>query len=851
MEEPHSLQNWILQKPYWEKYLWKICAEKNVIEPADILYVYEQLLCDAGINETPVRENITSIGNLAQTDTELLPKLLLKDINSFDNVNALPNTEKVKFSKQLTILYGENGSGKSGISRLFGNACFYRGKKELLTNLKTNITTIPKANFNIEYLDGSFSAEYEYSLGEQISDLNRFYVFDTSSPHIHLDSPNNVNFTPSKLNIFNKVKEALGHLEVKIVNENKLLNKENPTGFVFANETDDVAAFFKNISANTPDDQIELFTTFGTNDEMLLNELGRQLMEKEKLDIPKRKQQLSNEVSNLKTLHAGLDRILNNVSTIKQSGLNDLIRNTKKQKDLTQKLSAEKFVHQNFKSIGNEKWTQLISVAKELYDYEYQFRQENDTCILCQQTLSVPAKTLFENYWVFLKDTAKKDYEALQKTVNDSITWMEKELNAFPSFEATNIAVSILEKDKLGYLNKLKQDFSSIKPVLEHWKTCLISLTDSNLNIPTASLEELNSIILLKAKEETELKDPAEEIKKLKNELAKLKNKKTASTLRTKIIEYKAYLVWVSKIRKTISFTALKTNLTKKRTDSFNEEVAFQYAKRFSDECKLLNGDFGLEIYTKGAEQDSVKGLRLNFAQKHAPSSILSEGEQKVCSIADFLTEVNLDINSAGIIFDDPVTSLDHARKQLIAERLVKEAKIRQVVILTHDIVFLLALENSAEREAVECLLQTVRKIADIPGYIKSDSPWMAMNMGKRVGYLKSELQRVTAVHKKGDDDEYRKEIKIWCEYLREAWERSIEESLFNGVITRFSPGIQTQRLEKVQITDEYKKVINEGMTESSKWIHDQASALNAPTPTPETALIWITSLENFLKNFK
>jgi wobble nucleotide-excising tRNase len=48
-----------------------------------------------------------------------------------------------------------------------------------------------------------------------------------------------------------------------------------------------------------------------------------------------------------------------------------------------------------------------------------------------------------------------------------------------------------------------------------------------------------------------------------------------------------------------------------------------------------------------------------------------------------------LDNKNCGIIFDDPVTSLDHERKDKIAERLTKEANQRQVLILTHDMVFM------------------------------------------------------------------------------------------------------------------------------------------------------------------
>ena len=68
---------------------------------------------------------------------------------------------------------------------------------------------------------------------------------------------------------------------------------------------------------------------------------------------------------------------------------------------------------------------------------------------------------------------------------------------------------------------------------------------------------------------------------------------------------------------------------------------------------------------------------------------ILSEGEQRAIALGSFLAEMHLANHLGGIVFDDPVSSLDHYRRKDVARRLVDEAKIRQVIILTHDTVFL------------------------------------------------------------------------------------------------------------------------------------------------------------------
>jgi wobble nucleotide-excising tRNase len=66
-----------------------------------------------------------------------------------------------------------------------------------------------------------------------------------------------------------------------------------------------------------------------------------------------------------------------------------------------------------------------------------------------------------------------------------------------------------------------------------------------------------------------------------------------------------------------------------------------------------------------------------------------------VVAIASFLAELETSSENCGIVFDDPVCSLDHLYRQRVAERLVSEGHKRQVIVFTHDIVFLLAISST------------------------------------------------------------------------------------------------------------------------------------------------------------
>lgn len=66
-------------------------------------------------------------------------------------------------------------------------------------------------------------------------------------------------------------------------------------------------------------------------------------------------------------------------------------------------------------------------------------------------------------------------------------------------------------------------------------------------------------------------------------------------------------------------------------------------------------------------------------------------------------------------------------------------------------------------------------------------------------------------------------------------WERAIEEVLFNGSIQRFGEAVKTQSLRQVVVTDDDYNEIDAGMTKSSKFEHDAASAVGRlPLPDPD-----------------
>jgi hypothetical protein len=208
--------------------------------------------------------------------------------------------------------------------------------------------------------------------------------------------------------------------------------------------------------------------------------------------------------------------------------------------------------------------------------------------------------------------------------------------------------------------------------------------------------------------------------------------------------------------------------------------------------------------------------LKLGFAQAKSPGEVLSEGEQRAIAIGSFLAEVNLGGGTGGVVFDDPVSSLDHKRRERVATRLVQEALKRQVIIFTHDVYFVSVMVDESARAGAVCVTQSLTRRPEGYGVADPKLPFEVMGTKARVGELRNLQQQIAGLYNSGDEPEHRKQTADAYRQLRIAWERAVEEILFRNVVIRFRKGISTQPLAGVVVEDADYALIDSQMTKCS-----------------------------------
>ena len=275
--------------------------------------------------------------------------------------------------------------------------------------------------------------------------------------------------------------------------------------------------------------------------------------------------------------------------------------------------------------------------------------------------------------------------------------------------------------------------------------------------------------------------------------------------------------------------------------------VSKELADALNREFKALGvGSLRVTLQTRSDKGKPLHKLKLELPQNRNPGDILSEGEQRAIAIGSFLAEVGLSNGKGGVVFDDPVSSLDHRRRELVAKRLTAEAAHRQVIVFTHDIYFLCILDEEAKTAGVSLTTQSLTRRAEGFGIADPELPFEGKNASKRIGVLKARHQSIAKLHKDGEEQEHRKQTVDAYFHLRMAWERAVEEVLLRNVVLRFRKGIETQRLAGVVVEDGDFTQVFHGMKKCSNYAHDKALIGGVAVPEPDELLADIMALENW-----
>ena len=856
--ESQALANiaaWSTDSPKWQRDALRRLCTKETLDETDL----EELtaLCKnmgkgsvpLSIEDVPDPESATAVVNL-------------KAIHSTENVNALKPGERLTFDKVgLTVVYGDNGSGKSGYVRILRKVCRARvapKDDKIQPNIYATKTGPQKAI--IDFIANGQNKSEEWTTGNSGDPLlSSVSVFDCRTANVHVDEANDVAYTPFPMLVLELLAEASREIKKRITKEIDDLDQHTPETIANpkCHEGTEVHKLIAVLDGKTKEDKVR--------------ELAK-LSDKENARLIALRTDLSNDPAKMagkvKALKLRLDTFTTKFKAFQKAvsdenitQLTKLYQDYRIAQDAAIVAADKLFADEPLPHVGSDIWRALWEAARRYSENRtypgipFPFTEDDARCVLCQQKLDPDAVVRLKRFESFVENETKKNEEQAKIIYERAF---DELINAdVPAVQIPDIFALI--KDELNdddLANSVRTSAISLK-----WRLRAIKRDSDNFKEvasfpsayawPTEALTN-HSAALSDRFSALRAEDESEERNQLRIEFEELADREWLSLIQEDVVAEIGRRKIRAALSKVLKDTA--TNRITIKSDEIAEQLVTNMLRsQFSTEIEKL-GNFRLAIeLRKETARYGVPRFQVRLIQKPDISvgEILSEGEYRCVALAAFLAELATIESRSAIVFDDPVSSLDHLHREEIAKRLAVEGENRQVIVFTHDIAFLFLLDQACRDIDTHVAFRSVTSNDDFTGFVQHDPPIRAQPVEKVITSMQRQLDNEKIHYANGDHGKWETTVDALQKRLRWAWERAVEEAV-GVVLKRLSNKVQTEGLAKVTaLTMDDCIVMRQAYGRCSTLMHSSADALNPPLPKPEKVQFEITELRNWVINIK
>lgn len=795
-------------------------------------------------------------------------RTVLCSLGPVKHLNRLAEEQQLRFATDgLTIIYGDNGSGKSGYCRIAKKLCRSLTADDLLGNV-FEAGMKPPAEVLVRFLEEGEAVPVAVNWKDDGSDppasIARISIFDSANARLYVDRQNRIGFLPTEIALLERHGQHRGGLEAAFKEEIKAIDKTLktplPGGYSANGPVPKLLARLdlKSKGALPTKAEIEQLSALSTEEVAELADLELALSNDPSTMAARRRRAKAALVAK-KAESERIDAVLSD-SAVKKFG--ETVSQANATAEAATLAASGAFSLMPLEGVGLSPWRLMFDYALAYStsiagdEHPHLPDQVGDRCVLCQEPLTADAAariSAFNKFVAGAANTAAQTAAAELQTARTQIEGLS--ISPTPTLEAT-----------LGEFGDLSPERRSMLPVLGSYfeaagtrRDRLVAAKDPSdftdipeLANPVAAslgteIEKLEKEAV--TDDEAAKNDQSRGDQRLRRDHLK-DRKKLADDLET-ILARLSDLDERSKLLACCN--AVETGSVSRIMTTLRRSLVMQNLEtRILAEIEALAlTHIPFAVNDRSKDGQSYFEVGLSTPQAIANNRVLSEGEQRALALACFLAEVGGDTSQQGMIIDDPVSSLDHVRIRRVAARLVKEAANgRQVIIFTHNLLFF--------NEVVDAAAQVTPPVPIVKNYVnkseaagfglisETDEPWINQAVTKRIENLRKRLKTFDPIEDFSTED-WRRTAKDFYTDLRETWERLVEEVLLGKVVERFSSDVRTQSLRGVVIDDEDHKQVFWAMKRvSERSGHDMAAGKAIPAPTPTDMKSDLDMIESF-----
>lgn len=829
---------WASTRPAWQRYVLRHIARGEYLGTRE----YDQLV-DGILEGRPIQADF-GMEHFPETFAGTAAVRLVS-IERPNHVNALSSDIPLTFGATgLTVIYGHNGSGKSGYARLLKRIARARHREQVLSDVfrDTNVAQ-PTATVTVQ-----IGAEAKSLIWptENPSELQQMLFYDSACGENYIVEESDFPYRPAALFVMDGLIDACVEVRKRIdveLERNSRPIWSSPSVSPELSGTE-VARFLGALSVETSVEELDA----------LIEDLGRRKESAEELRQQEATLTLSDpaiEIGRLSRQADKLEAIVLHLQNLEQRlgddtlGALERLRSEVVSLEEADTKTEEAFEAEPLTGVGTSSWMDLWERARtysegSAYRHEtFPFVASDSRCVLCQQTLgSEGANRLTRLEKLLGADTQVRVSRARRAFRRQlaSIT----ECSTLPS----GIEVGLRDlrdqhRELVSAVEKTIRDFEQVRATVIEQDGDVSNLTGWNLGV-TAVVSAVQRAAEGTRREAENLADPA--LTKLRVKHVRLM--RTEMELLELIREERGAIVdELARQKEWRRLNALKSAantgpITRKISEFSADAITEVIRDRFTRETDRLRLERVTIAKTRASRTSLLHQAELVGArQAVALPRVLSEGERTALGVAAFFTEACLDQTGSAVILDDPVTSLDHERRQLVAGRIVELAATRQAIVFTHDLAFVADLRREAEGQNVDLCEGTIERSIGAeqrPGSYKAKHPWNARDVKGRLGDLTEELSRIKRDRVRWEHDRYERETAYWAGMLSQTWERIFSQEIVGQVLAEGKVEVRPAMVRVLaHFSDQDNREFQASYSRVSQWAprHDKSVLVNYVAP--------------------
>lgn len=665
-----TILHWSKSLSSWQRTALKLLVEKGSLSNEDL----DQLTLQCKdrnsfqIDKTLLLpfQPLSEVDLPVDEDSDAAVKLL--EINNIKSVNALADGQIISFSPQgITVIYGDNGSGKSGYAKILKNCCRARSRGGIILPNIYKPRPVHPASAKIMFQKGNSKHIVDWEDGSPSNpELSKVSFFDSECGSVYLDEENDVAFIPYGLDLLHKLVLTCKEVQNKFREEKRNVeNKINPIIVQPQIDTSTaVGQMLSNITASSSVDEFEKVSILSEDEEKRIRIL-QSILSQDPIQITR---QLRNRSGRIKRMKDILVKTQNALSDEKKEELKTSFLDVKKKSHTADIVANEMFSNQPLKNVGSDTWRRLWEAAKRYSESDaypgktFPVTEMDARCVLCQQELDIETIERFNKFEEFVTRDVKHQAENARDKFQQELLG----LNTLTISTTENKdAIVEIDVENSQFKNEIRRFF--VKAQLRRRAILRCVNDDDWKSIPdlyNVSIETIDNLIkqLETQADQAEKSTKPEERKRLEKELHELEARQWLSKNLRGVGNEIDRLKFLKKYDDCTS-DADTTMITRKSSELTDQYVTKSLMKKFNEELKGLGIDtIFTELSSAGGHYGAkkfrirIKGVTPDIKM----TQVASEGEKTCIALSGFLTELATASHNSTLIFDDPVSSLDH-----------------------------------------------------------------------------------------------------------------------------------------------------------------------------------------------